>query len=356
MKCKFTFLLACLIATSYSFAQVEKGLEGIIVEKYYVSDANDAMNTAGGTVPVGSTTYRVYVDMKPGYKFLAAFGDVNHELKIASTTKFFNNEDRGDVHPVFNKNALKANTVMLDSWLTAGGACLGNLGVLKSKDNGSATVVNADGILANKDPKAGIPLTEQDGMVLGKVLPAQSAGFNNDLEIFNNINEFSNGVALKSNSGAWFTPEGASGADSLDNMVLIAQLTTDGVLTFDLNIQLKTPTAGVTQTFVAKDPTTTEFFEPSLSYNSSAVGTKDVNTNQYFTVYPNPAQNDIYFKLDALKSDAPFHIYDATGKSVMHGVLDLGLQRLNISDLNGGIYIMAIDDNGSKLYSRIVKL
>ena len=56
-------------------AKAQNGLEDIIVEKYYISEANDTnANSVGGARPIGSTTYRVYVDMLPGYTFQAAYG------------------------------------------------------------------------------------------------------------------------------------------------------------------------------------------------------------------------------------------------------------------------------------------
>ena len=42
----------------------QQGLEGIIVEKYYISNENDkAVDGDGGELPNNSVTYRVYVDM-----------------------------------------------------------------------------------------------------------------------------------------------------------------------------------------------------------------------------------------------------------------------------------------------------
>src|ERR1035437_321840 len=164
---KLTFTEFCLFFLSTLFvgislnAQSTKGLEKVIVEKYYVSNAADA-NASAGKLPVGSVTWRVYVDMLPGYKFLTAFGDTKHSLSISTTTTFFNNEDRGSITPGFTKTNAKNNTVMLDSWLTAGAACAGNFGVLKSDDDGVATIVNADGVLQNADPSAGIPLRSEE--------------------------------------------------------------------------------------------------------------------------------------------------------------------------------------------------
>ena len=52
----------------YAKSQTPAGLDSIIVEKYYISDLNDkSVDATGGVLPVGSVTYRIYVDMKPGY-------------------------------------------------------------------------------------------------------------------------------------------------------------------------------------------------------------------------------------------------------------------------------------------------
>ena len=66
------------------------GLENIIVEKYYVSNAADAGGSMG-TLPVGSVTYRIFADLLPGFKFQALYGIPTHELRFETTTSFFNN-------------------------------------------------------------------------------------------------------------------------------------------------------------------------------------------------------------------------------------------------------------------------
>src|ERR1700752_48438 len=77
------------------------GLDSVIVETYYISNANDTSVTVpGGRLPIGSFTYRIFVDMKPGYTFEAAYGiDISptgirnpgdHELRISTTPLFFN--------------------------------------------------------------------------------------------------------------------------------------------------------------------------------------------------------------------------------------------------------------------------
>ena len=111
-KIPMTMVLLFNFFLSYS----QNGLEKIIVEKYYITDANDASaNGTDGILPVNSTTYRIYVDMLPGYKFQAAYGVEKHELRIATSTTFFNNLDRGSTTPSYTKNQAKNNRVMLDS-------------------------------------------------------------------------------------------------------------------------------------------------------------------------------------------------------------------------------------------------
>ena len=54
-------------------ANAQNGLEGIIVEKYYQANSTDVTNSVNnGASPLLSTnsiTYRVYVDMAPGYRY-----------------------------------------------------------------------------------------------------------------------------------------------------------------------------------------------------------------------------------------------------------------------------------------------
>ena len=104
MKKLFTHKTLLLIGFSAfcAFGTAQKGLERVIVEKYYVSNADDSIASAG-ILPVGSVTYRVYFDMLPGYAFTAAYGNAPHPLIIKTSTKFFNNEDRGSTNPIYTK-------------------------------------------------------------------------------------------------------------------------------------------------------------------------------------------------------------------------------------------------------------
>ncbi len=251
------------------------GLEDVIIETYYISDADDATDTDGGSLTEGSTTYRIYMDLAPGYELQAVYGNSNHELRVETSTLFFNNVDRGEQTGNFIPDSrIDENTVALDSWVGMSGATTTRLGVLKSEDvNGSLVGgVNNDGgsngiaggLLANNDPLAGITLTTSDGLISGTVPAVTVVGLN--LGVFDNVNA---GPVFSSNGGAWSVLEGVQGPTST-NRVLVAQITTDGSLSFDLNVQLGTP-AGGTEKYVASNVLSGERLCGALHYEQIVI-------------------------------------------------------------------------------------
>lgn len=264
---KYLLLFALAICSQFAFAQ--NGLEGIIVEKYYVSNTADAAGSVGA-LPAGSTTYRIYVDLLPGYTFQAAYGVANHELRFQTTTAFFNNEDWGSTTPNFTKTRLSNNTVMLDTWLSGGAACVGNFGVVEAEDAvaGGTNVVNANGILANNDPNAGQPLSVADGIYAGTTPSVTVLGFTqSELDILDNVSNTGN--LISTFNASWAVLGGATGPLP-SNKVLIGQFTTNGTFSFKLNIQIGTPTPGVSQNYVAENPTGNEILFPGLIYPAPA--------------------------------------------------------------------------------------
>lgn len=263
----FTLVLAFFGCLGATYAQ---GLEDVILETYYVSDANDATDTDGGELVEGSVTYRVYVDLAEGYELQAVYGNEDHELRIETSTLFFNNEDRGEqTGDVIPSNRLDENTVALDSWVSMGAASEDHFGVLKVEDEDPSIIGGANndggsegiaaGLLANDDPLAGIPLTTTDGLLEGIVPSITVVGL--DLSVFGDAND---GPVFSSNGGAWSVLEGAQGPTA-DNKILIAQITTDGELSYSFNIQLGTPMGGVEQ-YVASNPIGDEQFFNALNF------------------------------------------------------------------------------------------
>jgi len=257
-----SFFLLSLFALGRTLS-AQNEIEDIRVETYYVSDANDATDEVGGTLAVGSRTYRVFVDLGEGCSLLGMFADTNHVFTVQSTAPFFNNVDRGKTygHQV-NNNALDENTAALDSWLSFGAGSNQKYGVERSadpdgsivgganNDGGSAGIVG--GLLVNTEG-GGIPLTEQDGLVPlnGGVLPPPGFFSQGDdpATVFADITESNAFVSNDLNIGC--TAPGVAGPLG-ENVVLVAQLTTAGELSFELNLVILRPD-GNTVRFVAND-------------------------------------------------------------------------------------------------------
>jgi hypothetical protein len=197
-------------------------LENVIVEKYYIADSTDYADTTGGILPKGSITYRIYLDMKPGYYLMSVYGDNKHELFIKTSTSFFNNlyclaMTGFNVH----HKEINENSVALDSWLTLGAASRMHTGILKVDDT--------DGSILKR-----VSLLKADGLTIG-ITPTFKT-YNLDMNFFKDKKDAS---LLTTNNGAWYCVEGVKGPTD-DNRVLIAQLTTNGKLSFQLNVQLRT--------------------------------------------------------------------------------------------------------------------
>ena len=95
IKIKLSALFLVLLLSFKGFTQ--DGLEGVIVEKFYVStEADNAGKLYSGDLPKGSVTYRIYVDLKPGFRFQAAYGSPQHPLVIESTKNFYNHLENGN--------------------------------------------------------------------------------------------------------------------------------------------------------------------------------------------------------------------------------------------------------------------
>jgi hypothetical protein len=247
------FLIGLISNSFISNAQIEN----IRVEKYYISDDFDALDTTGGHLPSGSTTYRIYVDLPQGSKLLKVYGDANHPFSIKSTKPFFNNKNDGQSFGKdFTKNRFGLNTVALDSWLTLGQIGKTQSGVTyfgvskdsdtsgsiiggKNNDGGSASL--PFGLLNNTNAEAGIPLFVADGMEISNVIPSGWGDYgikdfltSEDTTIFGSLktgNEFVSTIFYLGNSGT-------VGVDTIQNNILIAQLTTEGELTFSLNLEV----------------------------------------------------------------------------------------------------------------------
>lgn len=358
----FTFTLLVL------FARAQNGLECVEVEVYYVSDANDTLaNADGGVLPVGSKTYRVYADMEQGYKFQAAYGVPGHELRLETTTLFFNNIDRGATSPTYTKPQAASNTVMLDSWFSVGAGCAGNYGVHKSSDDGVATVVNTfvPQVLQNNDIAAGIPLSQEDGLIAGNPEQVTFVGFTTpELDVFDAAGSVGN--LLSTHNASWASLNGSKGYDTVENKVLIGQFTTDGIFSFKLNIQIGTPTGGV-ENYVADSAVANEILLSCLTYISPADTIEDTTGTgnfipseiESFSVYPNPTNDFVTVTFNKTKSNAHFTLFDIEGKVLankeLNGRLMKNSDQIDLSLLANGIYILQLNADGITTNKKIIK-
>ena len=223
-------------------------LEDVIVEKYYIADSTDYADTTGSILPQGSVTYRIFIKMKPGYSLQLVYGNQKHELYIKTTTIFYNNQECAALTGFnIDPRKINKNTIALDSWITMGAATRLHTGILKSEDRDGSIISRAS-------------LTKADGLTKGE-LPNFKI-FNLDLNFFNDPK---NASVFSTNNGGWAAPGGVKGPTN-ENQVLIAQLTTNGKLSFELNVQIGTPTSGYIQ-FVSKNAGGSEIHFDKLNFN-----------------------------------------------------------------------------------------
>ena len=146
----------------------------------------------------GQVTYRVYADLTSPTDYVSAvYGSGTNPLEISTVTDFYQDTFGAALATSINTSFLAfAPTLAFDSWLTIGAA---------PGDAGAANGVNSIG--------------------MGAAMAAFEAG--NDL------------VVNSGAGGSWFLiPGNALGVAGADNRVLLAQLTSDGVISLDLNVQV----------------------------------------------------------------------------------------------------------------------
>jgi hypothetical protein len=255
MARRSVLLALCGLLALHTAAQ---GLEDIFVETYAVSPMP-------GTEGAMLTTYRIYADLAEGYTLQMACGDEQHRLKIATTTDFFNDTiNGGKFGDRVNGDALGQWPAALDTWLTIGAASDMHSGVPKHLDpDGSvvpcppyADIANTDAMHASAKTVA---LATADGLVRDtsrrEVVDFRFAsGYLHDIR----------GGTLLTVDGAWAMLGGAKGTTP-ENMVLLAQISTTGELTFQLNLQMAAPDGSV-EKHVHTAPAAGEIWHPALSF------------------------------------------------------------------------------------------
>ncbi len=278
-----------------------------------------------GAVP--GSTFRVHVVLPSSTHSLhAVFGDDESSMSIQSTAPFYQHQYGGNTSLDINSSAVEAVAELnYDSWVTIG----------------------ADNSVSNSLWNVGV-----------------------DFEGFNG------GTALSVEDGAWFLipTDVYTGGDN-NNMVLIAQLTTEGNANGLLNVQgwdgdhQPWQTRGLTfstknaQTFGCDDATATNY-NAEATYNDGscefAAGGSDSNTAETaltsadaeennWQVFPNPiweGQFNIQFadKLDLETGKVLVDIFDMSGKKVYSSQISDG-------DIIGGNKLMIKADLAAGMFN-----
>lgn len=254
---KKLILLILLFSSIGRLAWGQQYIQDLILEKYYITDSNDAADPFSAGLNESDTTYRVFIDMCEGCKLLGMFGNENHLFEISSTEPFYNNDLGQTFGHQIAQNFLNISTIGIDSYLSLGASSDSKLAILKSQDpdgsiwpNGTST-----GLLVNDDPEAAIPLTEQDGLIglpdtLTSTLPP---GFTvqpleQDAEayvdaVFGTESDSSLFTSAYFESLTIRASQGMFGADE-SNRILLGQFTTSGELSFQFNLILFIPGEG----------------------------------------------------------------------------------------------------------------
>jgi hypothetical protein len=364
---KIILSISFLVVNGLAFkASAQAGLEGVIVEKYYISNADDSIDAVnnGAVYPlyVGSTTYRVYANLLPGYKLVNLYGDVAHPLLIETTTAFYNDPNYGfKLYQGTSVNNTKKNTTMIDSYLSMGGVANGLMGVMKTEDT-DGSIGNLQGILANTNPQMGLPITganSADGLMPGIPSVPGGLGFSTELDVFDQTA----GSILTTTNGAIYVLGGVEGVTA-SNHVLIGQFTTNGDFSFKLNLQILTPTAGVTELYVADTPTGTELTDPTLTYYSNpngGVGIEETIAESAlsidYQVYPNPTSETFAIRQhgNMAQSNYDYTITDLSGKKVMTGHSNNQVTSVDVTALQTGIYLVTMTQDGIVSTSKLIK-
>ncbi len=359
MKKTLSIVLVSFIAV---FANAQIGLEGIVVERFYVSDFADSLNAdenfATYPLHVGSVTYRVYANLLPGYKVIQMFGSQAHTLNVETTTSFYNDPNYGfSTYQGTSVVNTKKHTTLIDSYLTIGGVATGLVGVLKTEDTDGA-IGNLQGVLANEDPSAGASITSvsgSDGLMPGTPVLPNILGLTSELDVFDKTP----GSAFTTNGGTVAALGGVEGTTAT-NHVLLGQFTTDGEFCFSLNIQIATPVQGESQIFVAESPSGDEILDSTLTYCSNAIidfvrESKFAQKNG-FQLYPNPCENVITVLKDAsLVNMTNLSISDLTGRVVYSSAFSSLAQQINTTEFANGIYMVRAENNGRVETLKFVK-
>lgn len=81
-------------------------------------------------------------------------------------------------------------------------------------------------------------------------------------------------------------------------------------------------------------------FSPGLRVDGTTLSVQDIGLNAEFSVYPNPVNEGFVYIESNLQGEKTIELFDLTGRNVLNQSLDN--EKLDVSNLNSGIYLMRI--------------
>lgn len=84
----------------------------------------------------------------------------------------------------------------------------------------------------------------------------------------------------------------------------------------------------------------------NTTYNA-ALGLESINTIS-FEIYPNPTSDYLYFKAE-IHNDFNISVYDVLGKNIMNTKIESHNRKLDVSNLNKGVYFLVLDTYNTTL-------
>lgn len=100
-------------------------------------------------------------------------------------------------------------------------------------------------------------------------------------------------------------------------------------------------------------------FNPAIDTNTVTTTVQNVagvkeNNSTSFTVYPNPASGKVSLSLNTKGTSSEVSIVDILGKTVQTKIIDSNQTDLDISSLKSGVYIVTINNEGTKMTKKLV--
>jgi hypothetical protein len=284
-----------------------------------------------------------------------SLGNQNHPFKVSTTTAFYNDPNYGvSLYNGTSVNNTKKNTQLIDSYFTVGGVAAGLMGVLKTEDT-DGSIGNNQGVLANADATAGIPINgvgAQDGLLPGTPIVPNVLGITSELDIFDQTA----GNTFQTNNGsiAALALGGAQGATE-SNMVLLGQFTTDGIFSFEWNLQIGTLTPGESQIYVASNPVGAEIQDSSLIYTSYVEPDTTAGIEEFL---PENAEVTIYNYNSANNQDT-YTVSSLSGQILEENKLGVCVGKLSktvdMSAYKSGVYFITLKIGDRQIVRQVVK-